>query len=452
MASLLNPDLEKTLAKDLAFLQQTDLPIVTVSASFKEDLKEFHGLPEMPFLPDVVFSRAHYSMAAGLLVHSWKTKIDPKKAWIVDPTNYVSNPDWRKIQLTEIIGKTIARHSLLKTLKDFIDQFGRKQLPIVASITPPLLHLFQHVTKPILSLHIAAGNILAEQGKTVIQVITDPHVRDEYLTNIERPNFTLCVFDEKTKVDALEKGAILGKVIDPAKIVVTGPPIDPRIIATSKNKHAWRSGPLNLCLTTGGLGTNKGEIRTIIKQLLPELRKHQSPYKLMVYAGTQKDIYEMVKELAHQGKVALTTISDRNQDASILTTTKHQPELILLYHPQIVDANELLIKFAFPWADGFISKPSGDMAYDAAASGSFLLTLEEWGVWEHNISELFEQRGIARKADPEHILEQLTALTNATNKAESWVEKAMNQAQQLPPLFLNGNKNIIDVVKQSGRK
>lgn len=451
MPSLLDPHIEQTLKKDIEYLQQTKLPIVTVSASFKEDLKGFHGLDENQSTPDVVFSRAHYSMTCGLAVQAWGTHIDPQKAWVVDPTNYVAHKDWRSIQLTEIIGKTIARNSILKQVKDFIDHFGRKKLPILQSITPPLLHLFQTINKPILSLHIAAGNILANQGKTIIQVVTDPHVRDEYLDNIERPNFTLCVFDEKTKTDALEKGAILGKVIDPNKIIVTGPPIDPRIIACRKHKHAWRSGPLKLCITTGGLGTNKSEIKTILKQLLPELRKHQSPYVAMIYAGTQKDIFEMVKKMAKEARVKLTAITDLRQSAELLTTNPNssaKPELFVIYNPQIVDANELLIKFAFPWADGFITKPSGDMAYDAAASGSFLLTLEEWGVWEHNISELFEQRGIARKADPSHIITQLAALTNTVGKAQSWVEKAMLQTQQLPPLFLAGSQNIIDVVRR----
>jgi hypothetical protein len=453
MPSLLDPNLEKSLAKDVELLQQTKLPIVTVSASFKEDLKNFHGFGQDDLLPDVVFSRAHYSMTAGLVVQAWGDKIDPTKAWVVDPTNYVAHQDWQQIQLTELIGKTLARHTLLKKLKDLVDHFGRKKLPILKSITPPLLYLFQHIDKPILSLHIAAGNILAKQGKTIIQVVTDPHVRDEYLDNIERPNFTLCVFDEKTKTDALEKGAILGKTIDPNKIIVTGPPVDPRIVACRHRKNPWRSGQLNLCLTTGGLGTNKSEMRKVIRQLLPYLRKADPRYRLMIYAGTQTDIFEMVKKLAKEERVALTTITNTQQSKQLLNAKNgKQPKLFVLYHPQIVDANELLIRFGFPWADGFITKPSGDMAYDAAASGSFILTLQEWGIWEHNISELFEQRGIARKANVDHFIEQLEVLTDTSRSSESWVEKAMIQAQKLPSQFLSGNENIIKVVKKTSTR
>ena len=119
----------------------------------------------------------------------------------------------------------------------------------------------------------------------------------------------------------------------------------------------------------------------------------------------------------------------------------------MLYHPQIYDANELLINIGLPWAHGVITKPSGDMAYDAVASGSFLLTLREWGVWEHNIEEVFEQQGIAREAHPDHFATQLAELMSAKGKAQSWVEQAMENAQNIDPLFINGAKNIIKVVE-----
>ncbi len=56
-----------------------------------------------------------------------------------------------------------------------------------------------------MSFHIATGNILAKQDKQVIQVITDPHVREDYLNNAELPNISFCVFDETTKIEFLQK-------------------------------------------------------------------------------------------------------------------------------------------------------------------------------------------------------------------------------------------------------
>jgi hypothetical protein len=436
--SLLDPQLEQALQKDLQIFSETEIPIVTVSASFKEDLKGFYGFPEDEFTPDVVFSRAHFSMALGIAVKAWGNARDirPNKAWIVDPTNYVSHKQWKSVQFTEFVGKTLARKPLLKALKDLLDRFARNKLPILESITPPLLYVTQNTDKAILSLHIAAGNILAKQGKKVVQVVTDPHVREDYLENAQLKNICFCVFDEKTRTDFLEKAVLMDKKVDPSKIVVTGPPIDPRIIAARDKKNPWRSGKLRLCISTGGLGTNKPEIRKALRQLMPELRKHKNRFQVLVYAGTQKDICSMVREIAKENKVSIGDFKDP------------QAKLRLLYHPQIMDANELLLKYGFPWAHGFLSKPSGDMAYDVAASGSFLLTLKEWGVWEYNIREVFEQKGVARAAVVDDLIAQLEALMSASGKSQSWIENAMNNAHNLGPLYREGAKNIIDIVEK----
>jgi hypothetical protein len=292
-------------------------------------------------------------------------------------------------------------------------------------------------------------------------MITDPHVRDDYLNEAERDNIFFLVFNKHTKTDLLERAAILDKKVDADRVIVTGPPIDPRVIAARSRKQPWRNGPLKLCLTTGGLGTNKTEIKSILKQLMPELRKRPNPYQLLVYVGTHRDLAKLVEEIASQEHVAVNHISEEDPaefkpegklkaPAVIKANQKKldQSRLSLIYHPQIVDANELLIRYGFPWADGFMTKPSGDMAYDAVASGSFLLTLAEWGEWEHNIREIFSQKGVARKAETKDIVAQLQALTAAQGKAEPWVEQAMRHAQEIRGLFLQGCKNILATVEE----
>lgn len=426
---------------DKSRLESTGVPILTVSASFREDIKGWYGFEENEATPDVVFSRAHYSMAMGIAQVLWQGEPNPEKAWIVDPTNYVTSKDWQRVKFTEFVGKTIARNPILKVTKDFIDKFGRGKLPILKSIEPPLLYVTKEVKKPILSLHIATGNILAEHGFTVVQVVTDPHVREEYVLHADKPTMTYCVFDERTKYEFLEKAAFLKKKVDPEKVIVTGPPVDPRIITARKRKAAWRRGAVNLCLTTGGLGTNKEEIKSILEQLLPELRKQNPVVNVVVYAGTQTDIAGMVTDLAKEHRVSLGKFSDS------------RARLRLLYHPQITDANELLIQYAFPWADGFITKPSGDMAYDAVAAGCFLLTLKEWGVWEENIRHVFEQKSISRKLETKRVIEQLTFLTQAHNhRSQSWIETAMNNAFTIDKLFLRGSENILEVYKEVSKK
>ena len=447
MPTLFDRALIKSRQKDKALLEKPRLPIVTVSATFREDLKEMHGFHENEQIRDIVFSRAHYSMAVGIAVAAWGNKVDADKAWVVDPTNYVSHDHWRSIILTEAIGKTLARYPLLKFLKDLVDKFGRQKLPILESITPPLLYLFHEVKKPILSLHIATGNILAAQGKKVVQVVTDPHVRSDYLTHAALPNIQFCVFDERTKSEFLEKARLHNITADPKRVVVTGPPVDPRIVACRDKKIAWRSGPLRLCITTGGLGTNKPEIHSLLNQLLPELHTKNPRWEIMVYAGTQRDIKDLALDIALQQKVG-TKLIQANDPATFMAGKQSHEQLdarslTILYHPQIIDANELLLQYAFPWAHGFITKPSGDMAYDAAAAGSFLLTLKEWGEWEHNIKEIFEQQGIAREAHIANIVNQLEFCMSAQGKAQSWIEQAMLQANSMDKLFLNGAKEIV---------
>ncbi len=435
--SALNPDLEKVYFEDKQYLEKTAVPIVTISGTYREDLKDWHHKPNNDTARDIVFSRAHFSMALGVAVAAWKRHLDHQRAWLVDPTNFVSSKDWHSITFTEDVGKAIARHSWLKSLKSMFDKFGRKSLPILDSIAPPLLYLTQEIEKPILSFHVAAGNLLIEHGKTVLQVITDPHVRYDYLKHAGNEKLYFAVFDEKTKTDLLEQAKLIEQEINPDHVFVTGPPIDPRIIKLGFKKRPWRQGTLKLVITTGGLGTNKTEILSLLDQFLPELKKLKNNTQLIVYVGTHADLAQAIRHKAEAYDVSIGKLKNKKS------------KLRLIYHPQIFNANELLIKYGFSWADGFITKPSGDMAYDAVASGAFLLTLNEWGEWEHNIREFFEQKGISRVAQIDKIIAQLDLLT-ATNgpKSLSWVEKAMFNTKRLNKIFYHGAENILKAYKK----
>lgn len=487
-----NYDIGKNLKKiyqaDKKLLENTQVPIMTVSAAFREDLKGLHRQKEEDKSTDIVLSRAHYSMAMGVAVQAWGEKIDPKKAWLVDSTNYVSNQAFRSVALTHAIGKIIARWPILKTLKDMVDKFGRSKMPILDNVTPPTLYLGANINKTILSMHIVTGNILAAEGKKVMQMITDPHVRSDYLENAHLPNMRFLVFDEHTKEDFFALAKKIGKRIPPSqikdKVIVTGPPIDPRIVACNQNKKIWtKDRPLKICLTTGGLGTNKPEIKRILEQLLPVLKQQALgqktdlvPTQLVLYAGTHRDHLDMAIEIAQANKLAYQIISPKDPaHFRINAKLKDDMELIdnrfsIIYHPQIVDANEIIIQKAFPFADLFISKPSGDKAYDAVVSGSALLTLKEWGEWEHNVRAVFEKNGTAQVAKVDNIIEQLVEITSnneatfETNKLvdakrpvpglkeisqKSWLAQAMYNAKNLDPIFYRGARNILKAVKEN---
>lgn len=421
------------LKTDRKLLEKTKLPIVTVAGSFRDDLTRLYNEDVKPDdSPTFLFSRAHYSMALAAGIAIWKKNVDPKKAWLVDPTNYVNRKDWKKITFTQNVGRAMARIKLLKMLKDFIDTRARNKLPITQAITTTLLYLFEHVHRPILSFHYESGNILAGVGKTVVQVVTDPHVRDQYLEFAQLPSMRFCVFDENTKTSFLEKAETIGKTVDPRRVIVTGPPVDPRISVYNQTKDIKNIGsrPLRLCITTGGLGTNKSEIETCVRSLAPLLREVPAKIQIIVYVGVHQDIRESIHQICRQENIPTSNI--KSKDAVMR----------ILYAPHIVEANELLIQYGFPWADGFITKPSGDMAYEAAAAGCFLLTLDPWGEWEHNIRDVFEQLHIGRRAIPENLSEQVHALIKEID-GQSWIETAMKRAQNLPAPFTHGIANIL---------
>ncbi len=476
-------DLRQIFATDQRLLAKTALPIITVSASFREDLKGLHRQKESDKTTDIVLSRAHYSMAMGVAMQAWGEQIDPKKAWLVDSTNYVGMQALKGVTLTHQIGKLIARFSLLKTLKDLVDRFGRSKMPILDNVTPPTIYLGSGISQNILSMHIVTGNILAAEGKKVVQMITDPHVRSDYLDNAHLPNMRFLVFDEATKVEFFRLAKEIGKKIPKEqianKVIVTGPPIDPRIIACNEHKKPWTADrPLVVCLATGGLGTNKEEIKKILEQLLPEIKAQSSkqtsqlPFlQLIFYAGTHKDHLDMALEIAASNNLSAQVISPKDPANFVINRriktpkrTKFAKPFVILYHPQIVDANELFIQYGFCAADLMISKPSGDTAYDAVVSGAALLTLKEWGNWEHNVREVFEQNGTAQVASTKDIITQLQEITreasadfaveklkSATHPmpnleaktASSWVAQAMSRAKNLDPIFYQGAKNII---------
>ena len=457
-------ELDLLLTQDRALIETTRFPIVTVSATYRESLREYHGLFPDPSNEDVVFSRAHYSMAFGAAVQAWTdpryTKNLPPKdavcalsskisvpcrsdiAWLLDPTNYVRPQYWARITRTELLGRVIARNPLLKWLKDQVDSIARNNLPITQAITPPLIYTFQKVTKPIISFHYESGNILASQGKKVVQVVTDPHVRPQYVKHANLPNIKFAVMDETTKQDLIEMADLEGKPVDPRRVIITGPPVDPRIVQCRGNRTGTRplvgkhGRPLRIAITTGGLRTNMNEIVKILYELFDLLRKRPAPVQLLCYAGTHDDFAEMITTIARKERVKISPLED--QDA----------KLRVLHGNHIVPLNEMLIEYMFPWADLIITKPSGDMAYEAAASGSAMLFLQPWGEWEERIQHIFESLGIGRKASPLQITRQVMLLATHNNRGESWIEQAHQKSIQLSPLFLHGCKEILKIAEQ----
>lgn len=435
-----NLDLKNALHEEKHLLEHAKVPIVTVSATFRKELiKKYRSLTRST--SEAIFSRAHFSMAEALRVQATNQHLTTH---MVDPTNFVSHEDWSKIDLTELIGQQMARHKFLKLVKDKIDTVARSKLPITDAITPPLLYLTENVSKPIISLHYEAGNIIAKNGHRIIQVLTDPHVRPQYLDpltpigarkSIKHAPIHFAVFDKKTKVDLQEAALALGKNLNSKQVVITGPPVDPRITKLAKKpKNPHKNRPLNIAITTGGLGTNLQEIKHILDEFAPFLTPPEH-IRLFLYAGTHRDFRNTFEDFAATHNLRVGNLDDS------------QARVRILYEDSIIDANDNLIEFMFPWADAIITKPSGDMAYDSVAAGCVPLFLEPWGDWEKNIQERLTKlgAGIDFKVAKAHNHLSYLMTTGA-------LAKARRKALRLPPLYRKGCHNILALHKSISKK
>jgi len=457
-------DLPQVLAAEKKLLEEAQVPIITVSASFRKELIEQYHLPS-PLHTEALFSRAHYSMAEAVRLAAIKAH---RTSHLVDPTNFVDPDSWGKIEFTEDVGQLMARHHLLKTIKDKIDTIARSKLPITAAITPPLLALTKDVTRPIVSLHYEAGNIVAAAGKPIVQVLTDPHVRPQYLdpltalnpgTDKERSDGSLpesmfkdnskthssfliphssihyAVFDLATKKELLAAAKSLGKQLSSDRVIVTGPPIDPRVAKLAKTrKRIAAKLPINVGITTGGLGTNLPEIKAVLTDLAPLISPQSLYINLFLYAGVHKDFRDFFESFAADHNLRIGNLND--------TTA----ELRILYEDSIIDANDNLINYLFPWADVIITKPSGDMAYDAAAAGCVPLFLEPWGQWEQNIQNRFIKLGVGFDLSAHKAHKHFTYLLSTNH-----LSKAQTKAINLPPLYRQGASKIIHLQHQLSR-
>ena len=129
----------------------------------------------------------------------------------------------------------------------------------------------------------------------------------------------------------------LGISIAANRVIITGPPIDPRITAIGRNstvRSFSEGGPINLAVTTGGLGTNLSEIKQVLDQLAPLLNPPEK-IRLFLHAGTHRDFRNFFEDFAAQHNIRIGNLDD--------TTAR----IRILHEDSIIDANENLIKYMF---------------------------------------------------------------------------------------------------------
>ena len=92
----------------------------------------------------------------------------------------------------------------------------------------------------------------------------------------------------------------------------------------------------------------------------------------------------------------------------------------------------------FPWAHTIITKPSGDMAYEAVAAGCTLLFLEPWGEWEENIKKRFIKNSCAYELNTRNVHKQLLYFFDHNHFG-----KALTKVVNLPTVYRQGATNIV---------
>lgn len=417
-------DLKNAIHEERHLLQKVEVPIVTVSATFRKELADKYK-SIVHTASDVVYSRGHYSMAEAVRKQAIAMG---KSTHLSDPTNFASKKNWKKIEFTESVGLLVARYKLLKWLRNKADVVMRGKLPIKEAITEPLLYLTGDAPNPIISMHYETGTILSKSGKTVLQAVTDPHVHHQYLDALPSSTITYAVFDDETRDSFFALAKKNQKEINEDQVVVTGPFVHPEIVRIGmKEKKIAKGAPINIAITTGGLGTNFEEIKKVLESFAPLLAPPEK-IRLFLFASTHSDFRNYFEEYAKRNNVRIGDIDDE------------EARIRILYDDSIIDANENLIKYMFPWAHGVITKPSGDMAYDAAVAGCFLLFLSPWGEWEKNVSAVFIKRNIGFNLSIDDSYNHFLKLHK-----EGKLETAMKNAHNLPEIFRDGCKNLINL-------
>lgn len=417
-------DLKNAIHEERHLLEKAEVPIVTVSATFRKELADKYK-SIVHTASDVVYSRGHYSMGEAVRAQAL---LMGKTTHLSDPTNFASKKNWKKIEFTESIGLLVARYKALKWLRNKADVVMRGKLPIKEAITEPLLYLTGNTPNPIISMHYETGTILSKSGKVVLQAVTDPHVHHQYLDALPSSTITYAVFDEETRSSFFTLAKKNKKEIREDQVVVTGPFVHPAIVEIGKKEKKIAKGePVNIAITTGGLGTNFEEIKRVLESFSPLLAPPEK-VRLFLFASTHSDFRNYFEEYAKRNNVRIGDIDDE------------EARIRILYDDSIIDANENLIKHMFPWAHGVITKPSGDMAYDAAAAGCFLLFLSPWGEWEKNVSAVFIKRNIGFNLSTDDSYNHFLKL-----QKEGKLEAAMKNAHKLPSLFRDGCKNLINL-------
>ncbi len=325
-------------------------------------------------------SRAHATIAQSVAqVLNGATDV------YVDVLQYVNNRDFLKFEKLARRAKRVASSPRLHDVYNRYSPLIRRIVNPDKKVQPVVDYFAKSIASrgdntPVITTHYSVGNALLESlkargdGRSVVHYVTDPsHIHTQYLKHKDDPRTHYFVFDKAT-ASALEDAGV-----DADKISVTGFSTHPDLSPAEARSVADRK--LRVGIFTGGVGTNRAEIETIVQNFNPENQQ------LVVYCGTHTDIMESSLGLVSRNLRTKIVPAQNFQESDI-----GDEHIVFVVGTSLEGAVPASYK-VLNWSDVVATKPSGDIAIEAVLSGHPVIPLSHWGVQEDVIDDMLHAYG-----------------------------------------------------------
>lgn len=404
MSNLIDAQLAKRFRADQQSLADTQVPILIYSSVVRSGKV-------------IGQSRTQLALALTVAEQFWGARIQADKAWITDASASMSSAQWSQLYHQTPTKQSAVNSMWLSHLKSWLS--GVDAPPTnPATINTLLLYLTKSIERPIVSFSSILSELLLNQGKQVIHVVSDATASKRLLHLGLHPNVMLIVFDQNIKHDLVEQAELTQQPIDARKIEVVQLPVIQRLLSKNQRKLAWRSGSLRLLVDASGNFSSASSDVQLVKQLVRGVAHLAVPIKLLLYCGTDTKTAQKLATVVQQARLTVAPLADT------------QAPIRLIADPSLTLAEQQLDQLGWRWAHGCLCSPTVDWLAAAVASSNFLLTKPARTDWEADLVRQLHTLGVSTQVHEEHVLEQLESLMRAGVRGQSWIERAMHTSHR----------------------
>ncbi len=407
---------EKDVKQAQEKLAKADIPVITIAGS-----PQIGGYLTM----------AHDSMMQAFLEAAEDKGI---KAYGLDVLDFLTTEEERKgiLDMAKLPRIVVRTEMGSRLLHNPIVQKLRGGLGFEEVLKDKILKLIDKVSKDkvIVTYHYGTAKTLVEAGYKVMIAVTDPSVElthngyFDFLTSENKERVFYGTMDKATKEWFVKEINVFEK-----NIKEVGCFVSPQMIKAGKEKIKNRDVRWEKCtkgnekfhisLFTGGLGTNFWEMRDAVLNFLCMLCKDK--ITVDVFFNTNSDLDKHLNDVLK--KVGC------DEDINIFSS-KDKDKL-----------NKKSIEI-FKKSDLVLTKPSGDKAFEAIASGAIPLFLFPLHPHEVVIREYVMNGGVGEIAKIEDLKEQVESILFNKKKFTSQVYKTQNMENK-NPIKLDGVNNLL---------